>query len=208
MSRTPARPGAPSWRARSSDDIVRLLADPQRLAIAGRLATGPLTVREVGASCSLSARDLHRQVPKLVGSGLVTSEGDTLHLNTRLLRDVVETLPRADPIRPHLVVGLTADEAAVAARYFDGDRLVEIPVGPVRRRAVLRILVDEFEPGRYYHENEVRRILRKFHPDDAALRRHLVEDGFLSRENLSRTYWRTPGPPPPLRRTAPDLPVD
>ena len=96
----------------------------------------------------------------------------------------------------------------MAARYFDGDRLVEIPVGPVRRAVVLRILVDEFEPGRYYQESEVRRILRKFHPDDAALRRYLVEEGLLARENGSRTYWRSPGPPPPPERAEQRLPVD
>lgn len=198
------RPGRPRpSRAPSSDDIVRLLADPQRLAITGRLAAGPLTVGDLAGSCALSVRDVHRQVPKLVASGLVTADGDTLHLNIRLLRDAAEALPRAAPIRPHLLVGLTPDDAAVAARYFDGETLVEIPVGRARRRPVLRILVDEFEPGRYYHENEVRRILRKFHPDDAALRRHLVEDGFLARENLSQTYWRTPGPPPAAPRRTP-----
>ncbi len=78
----------------------------------------------------------------------------------------------------------------------------------MRRRAVLRILVDEFEPGRYYSEATVRRILRKFHPDDAALRGYLVEDGFLARDNLSRTYWRSPGPPPERALAGGELPVD
>ncbi len=180
-----------------SDDLVQLLADPQRLAIAGHLATGPHTVKEVSVGCSLRPRDLHRQLPKLIASGLITTDGDVLRLNATLLRELAESLPRANPIRPHLLVGLSAEDAAVAARYFDGDRLSDIPVGRARRRVVLSILVDEFEPGRYYQESEVRRVLRKFHPDDAALRRYLVEEGLLARENSSRRYWRTPGPPPP-----------
>jgi hypothetical protein len=184
-------------RAASSEDLVRLLADPQRLAIAGRLAVGPCTIADVAGACGLDPRDLRRHLPRLVGSGLVHSEGEVLSLDTALLRSIAETLPRSGPIRPHLLVGLSAEDAEVASRYFDGDRLVEIPVGPARRGPVLRILVDEFEPGRYYRESEVRRILRKFHPDDAALRRHLVDDGLLSREDRSRTYWRSPGPPPP-----------
>ena len=194
-------------RSLSSDDVVRLLADPQRLAIAGLLAAGPRTLADIGAGCALGARDLHRQVQRLMGSGLVEAEGDTLRLNADLLRNAAAALPRADPIRPHLLVGLSAEDALIAGRYFDGDRLVEIPVGPARRGVVLRILVDEFEPGRYYEEAEVRRILRKFHPDDAALRRYLVEGGLLTRENRSRTYWRSPGPPPP-GRAADRLPVD
>ena len=207
MRAAPRRAVAPAARP-SSDDLVRLLADPQRLAIAGILAVAPHTLEQLGSRCQLSPRDLHRQVQKLVGSGLVVAEADRLRLSVALLRDIAAALPRAHPIRPHLLVGLSPDDAVIAARYFDGDRLVEIPVGPARRGVVLRILVDEFEPGRYYEEADVRRILRKFHPDDAALRRYLVEDGLLARENRSRRYWRSPGPPPPPGRTGEELPVD
>jgi hypothetical protein len=209
MTRTVDGGGASTRRVGTGEDLVRLLADPQRLAIAGRLATGPHTVPDVATSCGIRPRDLHRQLPRLIASGLVTTDGDLLRLNVRLLRELAETLPRADPIRPHLLVGLSAEDAAVAARYFDGDRLTDIPVGRARRGVVLGILVDEFEPGRYYPESEVRRILRKFHPDDAALRRYLVEEGLLARENASRRYWRTPGPPPPAgERVAERRPVD
>ena len=186
----------PRPQMNSGDDLLRLLADPQRLAIAGRLAVAPASVAELAADCRIGARDLRRQLTKLIGAGLVIRADDVLQLDSRLLRELAEALPHATPIRAHLVVGLSAEDAAVASRYFDGERLAGIPVGPVRRRPVLRILIDEFEPGRYYQEAQVRRILRKFHPDDAALRRYLVEDGFLSRDNLSRSYWRTPGPPP------------
>jgi hypothetical protein len=101
-----------------------------------------------------------------------------------------------------LLGGLEEEDAVVAARFFRGRRLVEIPAAEGRRRAVLRILVDEFEPGRYYTEANVRRILRRFHPDDAALRRHLVDEGMLSRQDATRTYWRGGGPPPPNRDQA------
>lgn len=183
---------------------MRLLADPQRLAVAGRLAVGPRTPSQLAADCALSARDVRRHVQRLIAAELVRVEGDLLSLDAALLRDIAGALPRAVPIPPHLLVGLAPEDAEVAARYFDGGRLVEISVGPVRRRPVLRILIDEFEPGRYYAESEVRRILRKFHPDDAALRRYLVEDGLLSRQNASRTYWRAPGPPPPPGYVAAD----
>ena len=37
-----------------------------------------------------------------------------------------------------------------------------------------------FEPGVRYPEREVYALLRAFHPDYAALRRYLVDEGFLS----------------------------
>ena len=46
----------------------------------------------------------------------------------------------------------------------------------------------EFEPGRRYDESEVNVIVGRFLDDYAALRRHLVDGGFLDRE--SGVYWR------------------
>ena len=195
MNRDPGKHRS-STRRLGGDELLRLLADPERLAILGRLATGPVATADLAAACGLGGRALRRQLPRLVAAGLVVPDAGMLKLDAEVLRSVVRQLPRSTPISPHLLVGLSAGDASLAARYFDGARLVEIPVGRTRRRVVLGVLVDEFEPGRYYSEAEVRRILRKFHPDDAALRRYLVEEGLLGRENATRTYWRTPGPPP------------
>lgn len=131
-----------------------------------------------------------------IAAGLVREDGGVYTVDDAALRELAATVSRAEPPHPAVLAGLDEDEAAVAARFFKGRRLVEIPAAEGKRRAVLRILADEFEPGRYYAEEEVRRILRRFHPDHAALRRHLVEEGLLLRENRTRTYWRGGGPPP------------
>ena len=69
-------------------------------------------------------------------------------------------------------------------------------VGPTparrsKRLVVLERLAQEFEIGIRYPEAEVRVILERFHPDHAALRRYLVDEGFLGREQ--GVYWRTGG---------------
>lgn len=51
--------------------------------------------------------------------------------------------------------------------------------------------VQMFEPGVRYTEKDVNTALRAFHDDHAALRRYLVDEGLLSREN--GMYWRTGG---------------
>ncbi|MEP6851937.1 MAG: DUF2087 domain-containing protein [bacterium] len=56
--------------------------------------------------------------------------------------------------------------------------------------AFLRV---SFEPGRRYAEPEVNAILIAFFADYAALRRHLVDEGLLTRDR--GVYWRTGGPP-------------
>jgi hypothetical protein len=56
---------------------------------------------------------------------------------------------------------------------------------------VLDHLAQQFEPGRTYTEAEVSATLQAFYDDYAALRRYLVDEGFLTRE--ANVYWRTGG---------------
>ena len=58
-----------------------------------------------------------------------------------------------------------------------------------RRPSIFR--PTRFEPGRTYSEAEVNETLRAFYDDYAALRRYLVDEGFLTRD--ANTYWRTGG---------------
>ncbi len=66
-----------------------------------------------------------------------------------------------------------------------------IPTRRAKRLIVLDHLAQEFDLGRTYPEAEVNTILERFHPDYAALRRYLVDDAFLTRED--GVYWRSGG---------------
>lgn len=91
---------------------------------------------------------------------------------------------------PHL--RLVAPDSATA-RWFKCGRLVAIPVKRGKRLPVLALLAQAFEPGVYYSEAQVNDALREFHPDVAALRRYLVEEGFMSRTPGGYAYWRCGG---------------
>ena len=60
-----------------------------------------------------------------------------------------------------------------------------------KRLVILDLLAQEFEPGRRYSEPMVNLMLGKWHADTAALRRYLVDEGFLDRE--AGEYWRSGG---------------
>jgi len=70
-------------------------------------------------------------------------------------------------------------------------RLHTIPSKRAKRLVVLDHIAQSFEPGRTYQEQEVNTIIERFHPDYAALRRYLVDDQFLTRED--NVYWRSGG---------------
>lgn len=80
----------------------------------------------------------------------------------------------------------------VLSRYFDGDRLNVMPRAGRKRRIVLEHLATWFEPGVRYSEIEANRVLRPAHDDVAMLRRYLVDEALLSRDQGE--YWRSGGP--------------
>ncbi len=84
------------------------------------------------------------------------------------------------------------EEEQVLRRYFRGGRLREIPAKQSKRLIVLSRLALEFEVGVRYTEQHVNQTLKRFHQDYAALRRYLVDEGFLARERGQ--YWRSGGP--------------
>ena len=80
----------------------------------------------------------------------------------------------------------------VLGNFLTADgRLHTIPSKHAKLLVVLDHLAQEFEPGQTYPEAQVNTMLQRFHPDYAALRRYLVENGFLTREDS--VYWRSGG---------------
>ena len=80
----------------------------------------------------------------------------------------------------------------VLNNFLDADgRLHTIPTKHAKLLVVLDFLAQSFEPGTRYPEASVNEILTRFHPDYAALRRYLVENGFLDRSD--NVYWRIGG---------------
>jgi hypothetical protein len=82
------------------------------------------------------------------------------------------------------------NDQAVLDNFVDaGGRLLSIPVQRKKRLAVLRWLVEDFQPGIRHPEAEVNRIISRRHPDFAALRRYLVDEELMQRQR--GLYWRT-----------------
>ncbi len=73
-------------------------------------------------------------------------------------------------------------EEKVVRSFIKHDRLVSIPARDKKRQVVLRYLVDRcFPDDRAYPEKEVNQRLALVHPDVAALRRYLVDGGYMTR---------------------------
>lgn len=169
--------------------IVGLLADPARLRVVAALALGAGSLEEVAEAADLPLKDVAQAARRLSRAGLVQRDGRALALRTELFgataRAAAEAAPPAEPLSAD-----PAEDAVLSAFVRDG-RLVSIPAQQSKRRVVLEHLVRVFEAGVRYPEREVNALLAVWHPDVAALRRYLVDEGLLTRE--AGVYWRSGG---------------
>jgi len=89
----------------------------------------------------------------------------------------------------------TPEEARILRSFLVDGRLVTIPARGRKRLVVLRFLLERvFTEARDYQEREVNQRLALFHPDVAALRRYLVDEGLADRTaGLYRRRGERPG---------------
>ncbi len=172
-------------------ELVGLLADGDRRAVFAALVLGATDDQAVRRVSGLDARAAGRAVQRLVDTGLVVRGDDgTLHLLGEAFALATRAEAEREP-RPDEHGDEPADVARVLRAFVHDGRLMSIPAVHAKRLVVLDWLVQRFEPGRRYSESMVNLMLGPVHPDTAALRRYLVDDGFLSREHGE--YWRSGG---------------
>ena len=91
---------------------------------------------------------------------------------------------------PASVIEAVARDPQLRA-FVRGGQIAVMPARQAKRRMLLNQVARAFEPGVRYSERTVSLFLARLYPDHAALRRHLVEEGFLDRK--SGEYWRPGG---------------
>ncbi len=174
------------------EELLGALSDPERLAMAGALAARAATASELASSLGIRLDRVRRHLSKLTKVGIVRVDPDrrTYRYRADALREAAQSLsPSRDA---GLALGTVyEEEEQVLRRYFRGGRLREIPAKHSKRLIVLSRLALEFDVGVHYSEQQVNQALKRFHNDYAALRRYLVDEGFLSRERGE--YWRSGG---------------
>ena len=180
-------------------DRLKALLDPDRLAVAGALVGTALTTDGLTAKTELDDRRVLAALGELKTVGLVLSEGLQHRLDIDALRAAASELEEpALPMDPAIGFGMTDDEREVLSRYFEGRTLVSLPTSRAKRLIVLERLALEFDVGQKYPEREVNSILGAFNPDWSMLRRHMVNEGMLDREQ--NVYWRSGGRVPGVYR--------
>jgi hypothetical protein len=180
----------------SPAELLRLLLDPDRLAVAGALASRAMTTKDVVDATGRDHRVVLAAIGDLRAAGLVTADGQLYAIDAAVLRAAARAAAELDvPMDPIIGYGMTEEEQTILRRFFSGRTITEIPAARAKRQVLLQRLALEFDVGRRYTEREVNEILFAFHPDWSTLRRYLVDEGFLDREHIDdqNWYWRAGG---------------
>ena len=168
--------------------IFKCLSDASRLNIISTLQKGEAYGELLAKRLDLSASTLSFHMKKLEEAGLVTSRKEQYYtvyaLNTALtqmrLVDLLSPCPAEE------------DEAQrreeeyrrkVIASFFDGETLRSIPVQRRKKLIVLQKIAECFTPGQIYAEAALSEIIARIHPDYCTIRRDMISEGILKREN-------------------------
>ena len=175
--------------------FFKALADENRLKIIGLLARESYSGETLAEILEIKPATVSHHLARLAEAGLVSARMDghaklySLRLDAlhamagRLLAP--ETLPAQ--ARPDL----DAYDRKVLAGFLRPDgTLRQIPVQQKKLQALLRHMVNDFEPEQRYPEKQVNELLGRYHPDTASLRRALIEYKLMRR--AAGLYWRVP----------------
>jgi hypothetical protein len=169
--------------------LLAALANDARLRVFAHVLLFRGTTTAVAEACGLRDKDALKLLTRLESVGLVARDGSDWVARPEVLRQAVAD---AVPEQPPTGSGDTDPETAAVLRAFlPRGRLDQIPAARSKRLVVLDHIARVFEPGVHYAEKDVNALLEGFHPDYAALRRYLVDEGFLARD--AGSYWRSGG---------------
>jgi ArsR family transcriptional regulator, arsenate/arsenite/antimonite-responsive transcriptional repressor len=166
--------------------LFKALGHPTRLLILNLVAVQPRHGQELAAILSLNPATISHHLTKLTEAGLVTAQKTQYYQSYSLSGDLLQK-KLGDLVhlsQPGLTTAVETDayRVKVLQSFFKHGRLMQIPAQLKKRQVVLERLVEEFEPGRDYPEQEVNQILLDFHEDVASLRRGFIELGLMTRE--------------------------
>lgn len=174
----------------TSEEIVGLLAEGDRLRVVAALVLGATMPSEVAASSGLEARRVGKALTRLERNGLVELDGHGYRLREEDLRAAARAAAAARAVADEHA-DAPPETARVLRAFVRDGRLLSIPTTQSKRLVVLDLLAQRFDPGTRYPEAQVNLLLGLWHPDTAALRRYLVDEGYLDR--AAGWYWRSGG---------------
>lgn len=177
--------------------FFKALADANRLKIVGLLAQGEYTVEQMAEMLNLRPSTVSHHLTRLSKAGLVSARSESYYNIYRLEAKTLEALSKrllAKETFPAVTaeVDLDAYDRKVINTFCEPDgRIRQFPAQQKKFEVILRFVIQAFEPGVRYTENQVNEILKTYSDDTATLRRGFIDYQMMHRDADGSEYWLT-----------------
>lgn len=176
--------------------IMKALADESRLSIVSSLLERPQYVEEIAKRHALAPSTVSFHLKKLEQAGLISSRKEQYYVV------VSANEPLLDATLKELVAVCATGKALqderldeyrrkVIATFFPHGVLEKLPAQHKKRLIVLELFALRFAAGQRYSEAEVTALIRPLYDDYCTVRRLLVDEGMIRRDDAG--YWREAG---------------
>lgn len=173
--------------------LFKCLSDKSRLQILKSLALEDMYVERLAERLGLTAATISFHLKKLAEAGTVSSYKNQYYTMYSLRREIFETSILT-------IIQEQSDEAQLQAQrdaayrqkvidtFFEYGRLKSIPAQRKKERIILEVIAEVFEYDRVYSEQEVNERILPFHDDYCTIRRDMISEKLLARDQGG--YWK------------------
>ena len=164
-------------------EIFKSLGDKTRLDIVRALYQKSLCLEEMSERFGLTPATLSHHMKKLEEAGLVSRKRDQYFTNFSLIPEAYEKR------LSELIFGKKDNgnedkfTQKVIHTFMREGKITQFPRQHKKRLVLLSEIIKRFKPNRVYKEPEVDAILERLYPDYCTLRRMLIDERFMEREN-------------------------
>ncbi len=168
--------------------LFKGLADRSRLQILKSLLEEDMYVERLAQRLELTPATVSFHLKKLMDAGAVSSRREQYYTMYSINKEVFQC-------RILDILGEKSSDAQrqqerearyrqrVLDSFFEYGRLKSIPAQRKKERICLEEIAKELELGRPYPERELNQVLLRFHQDYCTLRRDMISEGILRRED-------------------------
>lgn len=169
--------------------LFKCLADKSRIQILKSLMEEEMYVERLAQRIGITAATVSFHLKKLEDVGAVKSRKDQYYTMYSINLDMfnVSILDILKEKSEEMKLQKERDEIyrkKVIDSFFEYGKLKSIPSQRKKEKIVLEEIAKSFETGREYTEREINIIIADFNDDFCTIRRDMISEGILARENM------------------------
>ena len=169
-------------------EIFKALGDRSRLLVVRSLIDKPQYLEELAERLNLAVSTVSFHLKKLENAGLIWKEKQQYYtifsIKNKLFNKTLEEMMNFEiDEKQEQENRIQQYKEKVLKSFMKDGKIRQIPAQKQKRWIVFEQILNEFEFGKEYSEQEVNEIIQKFHEDYCMIRRTFSGEKVMTREN-------------------------